>query len=103
MGFVLGSLFNPATNESDLLGRERLVAGSGGHAFVLFGRDDAPKEFALVGGAWFHNTGQVFFAEQACLGIEAQVGFSFVVVRSVAEDAIVGQDGPDIAIELDVF
>ncbi len=74
----------------------------GGHAegFVLGG--DAADDFGMVGVAGDEGVlGVAEFDGIAGFGVEAEFGFTIGGVGAVAGEAFVGEDGADVAVELD--
>ncbi len=68
------------------------------------GGGDAADEFAAVGIAG--DDGEASLAEVdagAGFGVEAEFGLAFGGVGTVAGEALVGEDGADVAIEFDLL
>jgi len=86
VAFVFGSLVGPGFDFVDVGGGEGFSACVGGRhaeAFVFVG--DAFKDFAVFEGGVFD--------------VETKACFAIVGVWPVAVEALLAQDGPDIAIE----
>ena len=44
--------------------------------------------------------GNVRLAERAFLGIEVQAGHTLFLIRAMASEAVIAEDGPDLAVEV---
>ena len=89
MGFVGGAFFDPLFEERDLIGQERFVGLRWRHDFVGIGGDDADDDFLPV-----------LFVRDVKTEAGFTEGFTLVilgVVGAVAFEAIVGEDGADVA------
>ena len=64
---------------------------------------DAGQEFTLVGLPGDHRSVATQIEECSGTEVEAEVGLAFFFVRAVAEEALVGENGSDFAIELDLL
>src|SRR5207244_4468676 len=93
--------FDPLPDCRDLLLGERFAETGVGHPFFGVIRRDAQVKFALVGLARRDHAGAIAAGKEPFLGIKPQVGLALVLVRAVALKAVLRQDGPDIAIEID--
>ena len=99
MQLILGALGHPAPQDLFLFGRQLLVRIRRRHHLVRIGRQDAAKHLAVVrlpGGNRPH------FDRRVPL-IQTQIGFPRGAVRTVAGEARIGQDRPDVAIVLQLF
>jgi len=102
------ALFDPAAHERDLVGQELLMGFRRRHDLILILGEHALEEGALVGLAL--DDGRRFFLaalvgarrEEARFGVEAEAGLAGAGVRSVAVEAVVGEQGSDVAVELHV-
>ena len=72
------------------------------HAGGGRGGADAGEQAALGGIAGDDDAVGSAVGEQACFGIEAEVGHAVLVVGTVTGEAVVGEDGPHVAIEIDL-
>jgi len=94
-------LFDPATNERNLACTELSPLGLGRrHDLVRIIVSNPCEQFAFP---WFSGndggvTAQV--RDRSFAEVKPQVRLALLLIRSVAEEALVGEDGPDIAIEL---
>ena len=70
------------------------------HQFVGIVGDDAPPGLALLEVPGSDRLCSAEIGGRSCERVEAQVGATPVLVGSVAVEAGLGKDGPDIAIEL---
>lgn len=100
MPLIGSALLDPATEEGDFgIGEAAFLGVGRRHRFVTSGLGDPVDELAVV---WFSgNDGEesVMVLEGAFPGVEPEIGFSFFLVGAVTEEALVREDGPDIAIE----
>ena len=102
MFLVCGAFVDPLLEEIYFFGGEGFVHFDGGHALVDVFVGDALDEEAGVGVAG-DDGGMTFWIEFRCLGetVEAEVGFTGGDVGAVTAEAVVGNDGADLAIEID--
>ena len=94
---------NPFPQRLDLLGLQRLVRIRGRHLVIEVRGGDAQPEFALREFARHH--GRLVLRrllEKSFLGVEAQTGLAMIRIRPVAGEAVVREDGPHVAIELNL-
>ena len=99
--FILGALFDPLIDESDLLGRKTLAALRRRHLLILIRRVNAQVDFAIVelpGHDAFHS---LLFGEGAFAGIQSAAGLARLRIEAVALEAILGEDRADLGIEID--
>ena len=100
MALVGSPLFNPATKESDLgLGETFFFGMWRRHRFIAGGFRDAVDQFAII---WFarNDCGEAIVVFEGTFpSVEAEVGLACLFVGAVAEEALVGKDGPDVAVE----
>ena len=93
---IVRPLFDPGLEYGDLLGSESLARFTGRHApIVVIGQGDARQQFAGVGLAGYDRT--LVNGNRAV--IQAQLGLLYR--RSVAFEALVREDRPDVASEVD--
>ncbi len=69
---------------------------------ILVARGDSAEEFALRRVAGGDDEIVIDLGLRAFLEIEPEVGLPFGLVRAVAPKACVGEDGPDLAVELNL-
>src|SRR5437762_12054690 len=102
-GLPARPLAHPAANEFDLRGRKLVFAGiSRRHADGRNIGCGAPHDLALFGIA--RHDGEASLGKgDACAAfdIEAQLRFPVGSVRAVAGETLVGEEGSDVAVELD--
>ena len=99
---VAGALFDPFSQSGDLFLRKRLAKLGGRHPLVFVGTRHSANQFARFRFAWHdRNRAGLQFAGRDFGIIEPQAGFAFSVVGTVAGIAFVGQNRPDVAIEVD--
>ena len=95
------ALFDPPPDERDLSRRKRLVAAvSRRHTHSGIGGADAVEQFAAIRIAGNHRRFVPAHLPGTSFRIEPQVHFSSGFVGPVAQKAAVGQDGPDVAAEV---
>jgi len=94
---VLRALGNPAAEDFFLRGSERRTRLRRRHVlFRVVGRD-AIDQFARLGIA--RHDGLLGDGDLAL--VEAELGFALAGVRAVAGEAVIGEDGADVAVEFD--
>src|SRR5262249_60215148 len=59
-------------------------------------------QFALAGLAPLENVVAAAVGERSLLEVEAQVGLALAGVGAVTGEAVIGEDGPDVAVELEL-
>ena len=104
-----GALLDPAGEDFDLFRGERLVRDLGRHPPERVGVRDALDQETRRGVAgndrWIARPvaapGGRPRAERAVPGVEPQVGLARRLVGPVAGEAVVGEDRPDVALEVD--
>ena len=104
VSLVFGALLDPTFDERDLILREHLVELGGRHVIVGVFREESLHHFALfrMSGQDGRLAGFAAFAG-GVQGVQAQLALHLVLVRPVAGVAGVGEDRPDVAVELDAF
>ena len=95
-------VLDPARHLLELLGAQRLSGAGRRHAQVVLARAHALEQLAGVRALAVDDGVAAAGAEQAFGQIEAQVGLARGLVGAVADEAALGQDGPDFAGEVDV-
>jgi hypothetical protein len=99
---VLGALLDPAADEGALGVVEGLVGIRRRHDVVGICGGDATPEFAGIGVTGFESDATVLVGgEGAFGGIETETGLAMLGVKAVAGEALVGEEGADVAVELD--
>src|SRR5262249_43605330 len=96
MRFPVGALIDPAANEVDLRFSEDETGAGRRHAIRFVGRADALVEPAPGAVRWRDD------AIAALLGVEAETSLALLLVGAVAGEALVGQDGADLTVEIDL-
>ena len=95
-------LGNPAGKDLDFRGLELSVVFGRRHFFVRVRGGDSPDQLALAGLAGRDNLAAVAVLENAPIGdVEPQVGFACLGVGSVAVEASVRENRPDLSLEID--
>ena len=97
---VFGAGVNPAAQRFDFIARETLPGVRRRHALGRVGMGHTPNQFARIGVA--RNDGRPsisLFVRGPVADVQAEIGFPRGGVGTVASEAIVGEDRPDIAIE----
>ena len=96
------ALVDPARQHVDLLGRQALVGQRRrGHPQTLVGVGHALVEQARPGVAGHDGGAAGARPERPVLRVEAQPRLAGALVRPVAREAVVGQDRPHVALEVD--
>lgn len=105
VGLVFGSLFDPAFEDGAFGIGERTVEFGWWHDLIGIMAVHASDHCAFADVAGDDGAVAAFeFCGCAFEGIEAEAGFAaFVGVGSVAGEAAVGENGADVAVEVDFF
>ena len=96
--FVFRALADPLLENRDLRRGEIAQLGLGGRHVVVVGGENALDHLAGIGLAGDDG----FLADGALAFIKAQLGFTLLGIRPVTEETLVREDGPDVAIELEL-
>ena len=94
MFLVFRAFFDPLHEDFFLCFRERVGGVRGRHLVVGVFREDARDEFALIRISGDDGS----FCRCALKGVESEIGFALFLVESMAEKAILGEDGPHVPI-----
>ena len=97
MAFVFRPGRNPPSQQLLLCGGQGLVGFRRRHLVVRVGRQNAPDQFALLRFAGHERLA----LDRLFANVQTQFPFSFSSVGSVTEKAVVGKDGPDVAVVAD--
>ena len=97
-----GTLSDPAFQQIDLLLGELSAGIKRWHSVIRIVRRDAADQFALIQLSGHDGEVILMFCLCAALQVEPQIGFAARLVRTVAEEAGIGEDGPDVAIKFDL-
>ncbi len=100
MGLPFCSLLDPVPQQDHLIGGEAHSVLFGRHPLGLIGRGDAAIQLALLRLAGDEGSTTAQVSESPGLGVQAQVRLAASLVGPVTGEASVGQDGPDVAVEL---
>ena len=92
-------LVDPAGEGRHLLGRERLAGLRRRHLLLGVVGDEPSDQLAVVGLAGLDD--RVLGPERPLADVEPEVGLAGAGVRPVAEEAVFGEDGEDVAAEVD--
>ena len=96
------ALVDPARQHVDLRGRQPLVGQRRGrHAQALVGVGDALVQHARPGVAGHDGGAPRARSERTLLRVEAQPRLAGALVGPMAREAVVGQDRPHVALEVD--
>src|SRR5207248_2288671 len=95
------ALLDPAAQQFELPRCELAAGVRQRHALRRIGRRDAAPEMTVRELAGHDGAVLAEIAEEAALGVEAQVGLARGLGRAVAGVARVRQDRPDVAVKLD--
>ena len=99
--FVLRALGDPALEQRFLGGIEFLSRVGRRHEIVLIVRRDAPDQFALAWLAGDDRRGAVEIGQGTFASVEPQIGLALLGVGAVAGEAVVAEQRPDVAREVD--
>jgi hypothetical protein len=104
MGLKIRALVDPP-RQRRFLGVGKVLARRGGrHSLVGVGGVDSANQLALAALIRHNRDGVAFkLCPLAVLRIKSQTGLAIFVVEAVAFEALVGQDRPHIAIEIDAL
>ena len=92
---------HPRLQECPLFLGELVVALWGRHQEIVVRRPDPDQEFTLLGVAGHNRPRSALQRSGCCLSqVKTQPGLAFVLVRSVAGEAVAGEDRPNVAIEV---
>ena len=91
-----GAFVNPAPQQLDLFGRQRVPGIGRRHPLLGIGVGD-PLDQHAPGCAPGHD--DAVLRKRAFLRVEVELGLAFGRVRTVAGEAVVGKDRPNVAIE----
>ena len=96
------SFRDPTAQRINLRGRQRFAAFRRRHHVVFVLRGKARDQFALFRVAG--HDGQVARfkrLERVVFPVESEFGFALLLIRTMAGKTLVGQNGPDVAVEID--
>ena len=100
MPFVGRSLLDPFPQQRRVAFRQAWLLRFGRrHHFVGIVGEDALDQFAGVRLARRDGGVAAQIGQRTLAGVEAQLGLAILVVRAVADEAVVGKDGADVIIE----
>ena len=94
-------MFDPLGEEGDLGWGDDFVELRRGHDLVGVGGEDAREEGAFFGVTGDDGDGAVVVGFGGGFVVEAETGFAFGFIGAVAEEAVFGEDGTDLATEVD--
>ncbi len=101
---VGGPFGDPAFEQGDLGGFQGRRGFGRGHREFGVVDLDAEDQVAGVGVAGDDGGGAGFEGEGGSLGhIEAETGLALALVGAVAGEAVLGEDGADVAVEIEGF
>ena len=99
MTFPFGSLFNPFLDGVDLRGLEWLLKFFRRHAFLGITVTYPEEQFTRLRFPRRHQDG-LPFTEQTFLEVQSLLGLALFFIGAVAGEAMVGQNGEHVAVEL---
>ena len=101
--FVNGPLLDPLLEDFNFLRLEGFVRFHRGHGIFLV--EDADDEFALLGLTRYDGSFACFLelGIGAFRGVETESGFSMIGIWAVAEEALVGENGTDVTVEIELL
>ena len=93
---------DPRVQRIDLRGRHRHMPFDGRHPLIGVRTHHARKQFALLGLPWNDRRATALAAlQRAVARVEAQAGLATRGIRTMALEAARGEDGGDVAGEVD--
>src|SRR5207249_11562319 len=92
---------DPAADERDFALAQPAAGFGLRHPFRFVLRRDAAEQLALLRLAWHDHRAIFPLGKCSLFSVEPEVRLSLGLVRPVAIEAVVGEDRPDIAVELD--
>ena len=99
---VLGSLLDPFRQQGNLFFAQRFAFALGRHAFLVsIGQGNPEENFAVFGVARNDSRISVQIAGRAFEGVKTQPGFPVFLIGTMTGHALVGDQGLDLAIEID--
>ena len=105
---VWGAGFDPPLQKFDFLGGQFSTFAFGGHSIIFVVGDDTFDQFTLGDVAWKDCKEVVVIGGGAfsCIESKAPLGFhaslACVLVGTMTSEALIGQDGADVACEINV-
>ena len=99
--FVVGALLNPLLQQRHLTGGQFFARSRGRHHFARLRRGNPTHQRTRFGFAGHDGKMILEFGPRPLGRVETQIGLAFLLVRTVAEVTVVGEDRPDVAIEID--
>ncbi len=97
----LRPLRDPSAEERDLLRVQRLPELRRRHDLVGIAGGDAADQLAVIDPGGDDRRAALAIAERVFFPVEPQIGFPRLLVGPVAGVAVLGQDRPDLAVEVD--
>src|SRR5205823_3706913 len=95
------TLLDPTADEGNLPWRQLASGADRRHALLLVFRGDAPVQLALGQLTGNQRPVATEVRKGAGFGIEAQVGLALSLIGTMALEADIGKDWPDVAVEFD--
>lgn len=71
------------------------------HHLIGIRIENAGDDFRGIGLSWFDGDFEFASFGRPFIGVETEVGFAVFFVWAVAMEALIGEDGADIAVEID--
>jgi len=99
---IFRALGDPAAEHFFLASGEWFVGFGWGHEIIFIAGEDAADDFTCFWVTWNDGDFTGFGGFESLLAdIEAELGFAGIFVGAVAVEASIGEDGSEVAIELD--
>jgi hypothetical protein len=99
---VIRPLLDPFVQDCNLPRREFFAGVCGRHFLVLVAGVDPDMGVTFPEFAWNDGPDPVVLRESPLTGVQAAIGLARFLVESVAVEAVLGENGPHVAVELDL-
>ena len=98
---VLGSLIDPLRKQGNLFFGQGFAFPFGRHQFLIsFGQSNPKQHLAVFGFTWNNGRIPVQITGRSFESVKSQSGLSVLLVRAMTGHALVGNQGLDLAIEI---
>ncbi len=97
------SIINPFLQKLLLLGRQLPLRSGRRHHFIWILRENPPHQLALTALPRQNSTLPILHRLRTPLQIQPQVGFPRLFIGAVTLEAVVGEEGENVAVKSDAF